>query len=150
MNDDAWQPLTPAVIDTMCTHATAALPKETGGILLGYRTDQGVQATVALHVPDRRAGAATYRRSYRLAARALADALAAEPPDSPVGYVGEWHSHPAPAGPSPIDLSVIADIAGASDDGVLLVVLSRDNAEWRLNVSEVRVVGLPPPDVSAV
>lgn len=129
----------------MWKHATVALPTEAGGILLGYRTDTGVRATTAVHVPDRRASATSYRRSHRLASHVLAEALAAKPPGNPVGYVGEWHSHPVPVGPSPMDLTVIADIASRTDDAVLLVVLSREGEEWRLNLSEVRISALPPP-----
>jgi proteasome lid subunit RPN8/RPN11 len=91
----------------MRTAATTALPNETGGILLGYRTLDGVRVTGAIEVPDRRATGTSYRRSHRHASRKLATALALEPAGSPVGYVGEWHSHPAPQPPSAPDLTAL-------------------------------------------
>lgn len=147
VNDDGW--LTPAAVNEMCGHARRAAERD--------RRD-----TPWLPNRPRRPGhrrVAVTRSTSRISepsvfsstcySRALVEAFAAAPPGSPVGYVGEWHSHPAAVEPSPVDLSAIADIAGATDDAVILVVLSRDNDEWRLNVSEVRASTVPPSDPTA-
>ena len=132
--------LADAAVVRMCEAAIAALPKETGGILLGYRTNQDVIVTGAIEVHDRRATRTSYRRSHRKAAKCLAEALADEPSDSAVGYVGEWHSHPAPQPPSRQDLASLAATALAAPDDVVLAVLSRDGDTWRIVLSEAQSV----------
>lgn len=124
----------------MCEAATVALPKETGGILIGYRTADGVFVTGAIEVRDRRATRTSYRRSHRQATKRLAEALELEAPDSPVGYVGEWHSHPAPQPPSGQDLTALAETALVATDDIVLVVLSRERDEWRVSLAEARIV----------
>lgn len=124
--------------DAMCASATGALPKETGGILLGFRTGEGVYVTGALEVADGRATSVSYRRSHRKATNQLAAVLALEPEGSPVGYVGEWHSHPAPQPPSRQDMVAIGATALAAGDDIVLVVLRRIAHEWRITVTEAR------------
>lgn len=116
---------------TMTDAADRAIPKETGGILLGFRSDQGLHITGAIEVTDLRATKHAYRRAHRRASKLLAAALADQPSDSPVGYVGEWHTHPAPAGPSDIDMHAIAATALAATDQIALVVLARCDDEWQ-------------------
>lgn len=110
--------------------ATAALPNETGGILLGYRSVDGVRVAGAIEVPDPRATPTSYRRRHRTAAKLLSAALGRQAPRSPVGYVGEWHSHPAPQPPSTEDISAIAATAAAASDDIVLVVLCHTGRGW--------------------
>src|SRR5258707_329502 len=42
--------------------------------------------------------------------------------DDPIGYIGEWHSHPAPCGPSPTDVHAIRATAKSSDAAIALLV----------------------------
>lgn len=134
------QQIAESAITTMHEAATSSLPKETGGILLGYRTNDGVSVTGAIEVKDRRATRTAYRRSRRQAMRRLAEALALEPADSAIGYVGEWHSHPAPQPPSDQDLAALAATALAAPDDIVLVVLSRHGGEWRVSHADARRV----------
>ena len=115
----------------MRTAGDLALPKETGGILLGFRSDVGVHITGVIEVPDPRATRNRYQRSHRRATTLLSAALTGQPSDSPIGYVGEWHTHPAPVGPSGVDLGALAATALAAADQITLVVLAREDEEWR-------------------
>lgn len=77
--------------------AEAALPRETGGLLLGW-WDTGDASEVivvrhAIEVPDKRATPTSWVRRPRAAQAELSRALAAL--SHPLlGYVGDWHSHP--------------------------------------------------------
>lgn len=102
----------------------AALPRETGGILAGFRTQDGVVVTAAVVVPDASSSGRAYLRREGRARSALEGLRADAPPV--VGYVGEWHTHPAEQPPSSTDLATLTQIAAASDDLVALLVLPFD------------------------
>ena len=105
--------------------ATAkSLPTETGGILLGYHESNTIVVTNALTIGSDRASTNQYVRDDVKANNLLKDFLADRAADDPTGYVGEWHSHPAPAGPSPKDVSALRTIAKTSDVPIALVVRS--------------------------
>lgn len=61
-----------------------------------------------------------------------------QPSHSPVGYVGEWHTHPGPVGPSGIDMSTITATALEATDAIALVVVARYDEEWRSTTSVVQ------------
>lgn len=105
--------------------ATAkSLPKETGGILIGYHESNTIVVTHALTIDSDRASINQYVRDDVKANQLLKDFLMDRAVDDPTGYIGEWHSHPAPVGPSPLDISVIRTIAKTSDGPIALVVRS--------------------------
>jgi integrative and conjugative element protein (TIGR02256 family) len=110
-----------------------ALPKEAGGILVGWRDGADVIVADALLVPDGGAQATHYVRRYAAASEVL-DAYMETATDPLAGYVGEWHTHPAAVPPSQIDEKTIANLAVQSDSPVALVVLawdrSRDDADF--------------------
>jgi integrative and conjugative element protein (TIGR02256 family) len=110
--------------------AGAALPRETGGILLGHRVDAAVIVGQLLQVPDKEARPAKYLRRHALAQQALDRVMALERPDSPLGYVGEWHSHPGDVGPSRQDVKELRASARQLKDAVALVVLCREGHSW--------------------
>jgi hypothetical protein len=100
----------------------AALPNETGGVLLGYH-DFNVGAIVlvdALPAPsDSLASPGSFERGTSGLVRAVQDASARTA--DIVGYVGEWHSHPRghSATPSRDDLIQLAEISlGMHGDGL--------------------------------
>ena len=103
--------------------ARAALPRETGGILVGWHEGDTVVVTDVLPVPDKRAGGHHYNRNHKRAQRVL-DEHRKQIADANVGYVGEWHSHPAPQPPSHVDLNSLADLTDATDQSVALVVFA--------------------------
>lgn len=100
----------------------AALPNETGGVLLGYH-DFNVGAIVlvdALPAPsDSHASPGSFERGTSGLVKAVQDASAQTA--GIVGYVGEWHSHPRghSAAPSRDDLVQLAEISlGMHGDGL--------------------------------
>lgn len=115
---DAWEKILDAArVDTM---------RETGGVLLGWRHDRGVYVNDALVVPDSQAKHTSYRRRHKPASDVLDAALAELPSESPIGYVGEWHSHPAPAGPSWVDRFEMRRISRRTQAPVGLLVCTYD------------------------
>lgn len=102
--------------------------RETGGILLGWRHPGGIHVEQALEVPDREAGHTWYRRRHAPAEAALAAALDQLPEESDIGYVGEWHSHPAPIGPSFSDRRELRRISSNTRHEVALIVAAHDPA----------------------
>ncbi|WP_200950698.1 SAVED domain-containing protein [Arthrobacter sp. Soil762] len=105
-----------------------SLPTETGGILLGYHESNTIVVTNALTIGSDRATTNQYVRDDVKANKLLKDFLADRAIDDPTGYVGEWHSHPAPAGPSHIDVSALRAIAKTSDGPIALVVRSTSHS----------------------
>lgn len=100
----------------------AALPNETGGVLLGYH-DFNVGAIVlvdALPAPsDSHASPGSFERGTSGLVRAVQDASARTA--GIVGYVGEWHSHPRghSAKPSRDDLIQLVELSlGMHGDGL--------------------------------
>jgi hypothetical protein len=76
--------------------------RETGGLLLGFRVARDVHVVDVLEIRD---PAATRTRFTLLEKRredVLIKYLTELPLDSPIGYVGTWHSHLADAGPGSI------------------------------------------------
>jgi hypothetical protein len=98
------------------------LPKETGGILLGYYESNAVVVTNALTVTSADATTNRYVRDDVLANELLQEFLSGRAGEDPTGYVGEWHSHPAPQRPSSIDIGAVRSIAKTSDKPIALVV----------------------------
>jgi len=101
--------------------ARQAAPKETGGILTGWREGQTVIVVHALSIEDPRARHTEYRRSYAAAETALSEHLN-EMADERLGYVGEWHTHPLPRKPSGKDLVSLRAVASGAGGAVALLV----------------------------
>lgn len=97
------------------------LPRETGGILLGFRTPDLVVVTRAVVVDDPASSGRTYLR-HRRRAQALLNS-ARQDACSVVGYVGEWHTHSADQPPSRTDLRALAETARMAPSVVALLVI---------------------------
>jgi proteasome lid subunit RPN8/RPN11 len=94
------------VVVELTRAAAAAAPQETGGLLLGWWRADGIVARHAIEVRDPTATQSAWIRSVGSAQRALDRALAEH--DHPwLGYVGDWHSHPAPMPASAQDLESV-------------------------------------------
>lgn len=143
------------VYETIESETAKRLPLEAGGVLLGYREDANVVVTHALVVDGHGAATNRYVRDEVSANMLLAEFLAQRADDDPTGYIGEWHSHPAPSGPSPIDVAAMRATARTSDGPVALLVHAPGGAEpffgliarrQRLGCTTVRkaTVVLPP------
>lgn len=111
--------------------AEAAIPRETGGILLGHRGDDSeVIVRRFLEVPDEQAGPTQYRRRHAAAQAALDEVLALQPPGAVLGYVGEWHSHPGREGPNNQDVQELRECARRTRHAIALIVLSFEGQSW--------------------
>lgn len=110
-----------SALTSMQVAGGSALPYETGGILLGFRAAEGVVVTRALVVHDARSTGHDYLRDETQARAALATARTITPPV--VGYVGEWHTHPAAQPPSRMDIATLVEVASSHADVVVLLVL---------------------------
>lgn len=98
-------------------------PCETGGLLLGWWQDRVPVVVAAVEVPDPDAGHHRWSRDEPSAAQALERVRGAFP--AHVGYVGDWHSHPADVGPSSQDLRAIRRASKQFDDPLVLAVARR-------------------------
>jgi hypothetical protein len=76
-----------------------------------------------LEVADRQASSHSYRRRHRIAEAALSEALSSGNAGTVLGYVGEWHSHPAPLGASSRDLEELTRISQGTAQPIALIVL---------------------------
>lgn len=105
-------------------HAVEAGAKEIGGIMVGWWEGN---CTAVVHdlliVPDVRAGRNHYNRRHS-AAHSVLTTYREGLDDHRVGYVGEWHTHPAPQRPSETDRAALAAIARQGQSAVALVVLA--------------------------
>ncbi|MGI5190356.1 Mov34/MPN/PAD-1 family protein [Promicromonospora sp. CA-289599] len=89
----------------MIRAAIKAHPTETGGILLGVYVDGKPWVTRAIEIPS----SDRSRRHYKIPLGATHPAVyTARRDDHRLGYLGDWHTHPANVGPSPKDLATLA------------------------------------------
>ncbi|WP_219844384.1 SAVED domain-containing protein [Microbacterium sp. MYb66] len=109
--------------ETIAAATARALPNEAGGVLLGYRTDSNFVVTEVLQVRGH-ATTTSFVRDDVEANRLLTEFLKDRDPSDPVGYIGEWHSHPAPVGASPRDLESIRATARAHPEPLILLIYS--------------------------
>lgn len=107
--------------EMIASESAKQLPLETGGVLLGYREGRNIVVTHALTV-DGRTATNRYVRDDVRANELLEEFLAGRADDDPTGYIGEWHSHPVPSGPSPTDVAAMRAIAKTSDGPIALLV----------------------------
>jgi len=121
--------VTDEAMEVMLTAGLAALPRETGGILVGFRTEDQVVVTRAAVVPD----VGSSGREYRLLKARASDELTRLQVGTAhvLGYVGDWHTHPADVPPSCTDLATLELIAAAAGDIVALIVLPFDRVAPR-------------------
>jgi len=136
-------------LDTVLEAGQQTLPLETGGVLLGFRIPGSVVITRALVVPDPRSSHHSYvRRRHRaqhLMSTASADFLPV------VGYVGEWHTHPADAPPSRTDRrALVATARLATGPVALLVPAYSQTGPAHLHGLIAHVLSWPVPAISPV
>lgn len=106
--------------------AAAAHPRETGGILLGWWDDGRVAVRHAVEVPDPHATMNSWSRDELHAQDALDTALA-EYQHPWLGYVGDWHSHPAACGASGQDLASIRRASRQYEQPLVLLIRRADS-----------------------
>ncbi len=126
--DEAVDPLMIYVSDRALVRAKvsalAAAPRELGGIMVGYWDSEGVVVVLdLLTVPDHRASHTHYERRHSAAQQRLDEYLCAGAVAN-AGYVGEWHSHPAPQPPSSVDRAALGGIVRQARHKVALLVVA--------------------------
>lgn len=121
--------------------ARRADPLETGGLMLGLYADgvPWVTHIVEVESPDQS------RNRFSIPAgrtsRAVETARALDPR---LGYLGDWHSHPADIGPSSIDLLTLAAVSVRHplEPNPTLVVVRRVQEGYELDAR--RIVSIRP------
>ncbi len=114
--------------EDMIKAAAAAYPNETGGILVGVvvGSDPAARRPWVLHaveVPSRKSGPGHYRLPRGARPRVV---MRLRKTDGRLGYLGDWHSHPADIDPSPTDSDSMASASASGDcDRPLLFVARR-------------------------
>lgn len=126
--DEAADPLRIRVSDRALVRAEAstlaAAPREIGGILVGWWEAEGDPVVRdLLTIPDRRASHTHYIRRHSAAQQLLDEYLRAGA-DANAGYIGEWHSHPAPQPPSSVDRATLGAIVRQARHPVALIVVA--------------------------
>lgn len=114
----------------------AALPSETGGVLLGY-WDFNIKALVLVDALPAPSDSVADRESFVRGKAGLLDEIAEVQRRTAgiVGYVGEWHSHPegVRAKPSPDDLVQLVTLAKRmAEDGMPVVSMIVGEGEIQL------------------
>ena len=112
--------------------ACDAVPHETGGILLGCLTATGVWITKFAEIPSKSPHLTRFLIPAGSTHRIVDEARAI---DVRIGYLGDWHTHPADAGVSDLDLATLQDMAvGVFRGRRLLALLRRVDQDWRLDL----------------
>ena len=108
--------------DALRAAARRSIAREHGGILVGYRSGVDIVVEDILEVPDATANRTSYLRREDAARQTLTEFLKHIGSDTTVGYVGEWHTHPAPLPPSPTDQHAMRIMVRGNRYPVALVV----------------------------
>lgn len=121
--------------------AAAAAPNETGGLIVGVTTVDSVWITgfLEIEVPKR------HPARFVIPAGATQPAIDRLRVDDPrIGYLGDWHSHPADVGPSAVDFSTLRDLVfGSLGERRLLGLVRRTDAAWEFGLWAVSRLRLP-------
>ncbi|SHN88825.1 integrative and conjugative element protein, VC0181 family [Geodermatophilus obscurus] len=116
----------PDATEVIAAAAAAAHPRETGGLLLGWWDAGHVVVRHAVEVPDPGATTNSWSRDEPQAQAAL-DAALDEHQHPWLGYVGDWHSHPAPCGASSQDVTSIRRASRQYTQPLVLLVHRADS-----------------------
>lgn len=93
----------PTVFTKLQDFAQKSHPTEAGGILIGWWIKDNIHIEDVIEVTYADATGNSWVREEAQAQAALDQKLETSK-DEKAGYVGDWHSHPAPIGASPQDI----------------------------------------------
>ncbi len=116
--------------------ARGAHPKETGGIILGVYVKDRPWVTHSVEIQSAEPSPNFYRLPSNVRPRVVDQIRRI---DSRLGYLGEWHSHPANVGPSLKDKLSITRIALNSKAGCphpLLIVAKQNSSGYEIDITE--------------
>lgn len=136
--------LSEAAAEEIRAAASGAHPNETGGVLVGVLTGTRPWITQAIHVPSTKATPIFYEIPAGARRKAV---RAARRVDRRLGYLGDWHAHPADAGPSSTDLTTMSKLAAHPKAGCprpLLVIARHDGVDYDLDARQFVGVQLRP------
>lgn len=102
--------------------ATGSLPLETGGILLGVKLNGRPCVVSAIEIPSKDRSRAHYRLPGGQTKKRVIEARKV---DGRVGYLGEWHSHPADVGPSAQDRGAMRLLSYVQSSPCPLLIVAR-------------------------
>lgn len=127
--------LSPEAESFILTTSASAAPRETGGILVGRWTDDCILIQHASGPgPNAMHSRSRFVRDGDFAQRFLEEVVAAS--SGQYDYVGEWHSHTAWFGPSPLDRLSMMHVARnpgyANAEPILGLCIRARNQQWRL------------------
>ena len=117
--------------------ADAEHPAEAGGILLGVLACGNPWITQAVHIASTTATPSYYEIPAGATRRAVRLARSTDPR---VGYLGDWHSHPANVAASQVDLGTMRRVATDSRAGVvqpLLIIARRVGDGYELDAHQL-------------
>lgn len=119
-------------------------PTETGGILIGWWIKDNIHIEDVIEVVYASATGNSWVREQAQAQAALDQKLETST-DEKAGYVGDWHSHPAPIGASSQDIKSLKRSSRQYDNSLATVVCLSDGSfdihsarRGRLNKTEVK------------
>jgi integrative and conjugative element protein (TIGR02256 family) len=118
--------LRPMAAANLRDRARQAAPKETGGLLLGWWAGEHVVVDVIIEVDDPEATATSWMR-HEDRAREKLDSELARQGHPWLGYVGDWHSHPAARNASNIDISSLQAASQSYAKSLALLVVKSDD-----------------------
>lgn len=102
--------------------AQCAYPKETGGLVLGWWEGKSPVIHSVVEVSDPAAGPTRWQRNERVATLVLEESLL-KTSVAHLGYIGDWHSHPANIGPSATDIAALRRVSRQYPQAVVLLVV---------------------------
>lgn len=113
----------------------AEYPRETGGVVAGFTSTERIVITHATGPGPRSERArATFRRDGASTQQAI-DRIFAET-SGVSDYIGEWHSHPSPVGPSAMDrhamMRISRSLAYRTPEPLLVIAQRSRWRKWRL------------------
>ena len=112
--------------------AQAAAPFETGGLVVGPRSPEGVWIAQAVEISAEVPNTARYTIPAGVT-HAAVDAIRGS--DRRIGYLGDWHTHPADAGPSCRDVSTLtANVRPSGGAQRLVGLVRRRPGGWQLTL----------------
>jgi integrative and conjugative element protein (TIGR02256 family) len=136
-----------AVATQIRRECSAGLPAETGGVLVGVESDEGTRIT---HVtgpgPRARRTRSRFRRDGAYTQAEVNRTY--EESGGRADYVGEWHSHPDPIGPSGIDsgsMEWVSKNARYRRSNPVMILARRTRfRRWKLEGYRWQGIGLMP------
>lgn len=138
----AW--LCETAMETIIEAASRMHPRETGGVLVGVLVGTRPWVTNAAEVETGNSSGSYYELPAEARERVVSR-LRRE--DGRLGYLGDWHSHPADLEPSHTDLESVARVARdpeAGSERPLLLLARRVDGQYRLDARQASGVGMRP------